>query len=262
MSTPNIQLVFTDFLDLSFGLGAIATLPLLQVDTPTGDFTLERDISFSTLKNVFYFQTDDPINYDMSYTNYFVDISQWPTISSDLNPMNYTVLYGAFGGISTDNLGKHFLRYIADELFGTYLGVDLFNNEDAVYEDISTNAFNYVYTPILNKLKKVDVVNGATSDLTDIFTGVNGWHMRDAEGTYNICRNILRQIAESEVGRARLEALELRTAGVEGTYKMPFIAGDSIYYSVIVTPAENQHLVTGLPTPLTSKKYVLKLNVV
>jgi hypothetical protein len=265
----SIQLVFTDFLDLSFGLTAIATLPQLEVTTPTGDFQLERDISVDTLKSVFYFQTDDPITYDASYTKYFVDISGWSsTISSDLNPMNYEVLStvnGAYGTNISDNLGKHFLRYIAEELFGTYLGVDLFNNEDVVYEDISMNAFDYVYTEVLNKLKRVDKVHGVTSDLTDIFEDeVNGWHMRDSDGTYNICRNLVRQIAGSSVAKVRFEDLEVRSGftSEDGIYNVPFIVGDSIYYSVVVTPDPNQHLTTGLSTAISSKKYILKLNVV
>ena len=267
---PGIDFVFTDFLDLSFGLTTQGTLPQLSTSTPMGEYTLERDISLSTIKSVFYFQTDNPITYDASYTKYFVDISGWSdsTMDKDLNPMNYQVLNtsnGAFGNNTSDNLGKHFLRYIANQIFGTYLGVDLFNNEDVVYEDISMNAFNYVYTEVLNKLKRVDKVHGVTSDLTDIFEDeTNGWHMRDSEETYNICRNLLSQMTGSSVGKVRFEELEVKDGYTteDGIYNVPFMEGDSIYYSVVVTPDPNQHLMTGLSTPISSKKYILKLNIV
>ena len=264
-----IDFVFTDFLDLSFGLTTAGTLPQLSTSIPIGEFTIERDISLSTIKSAFYFQTNDPINYDASYTKYFVDISGWSrsTMDKDLNPMNYQVLTtnnGAFGTNTSDNLGKHFLRYIADQIFGTYLGVDLFNNEDVVYQDISMNAFNYVYTEVLNKLKRVDKTFGATSDLTDIFEDGNGWHMRDSEETYNICRNLLSQMTGSSVGKVRFEELEVKDGYTteDGIYNVPFMEGDSIYYSVVVTPDPNQHLMTGLSTPISSKKYILKLNIV
>lgn len=266
---PGIDIVFTDFLDLSFGLTSRGLLPELSTSVPIGPYTLERDISLSTIKSVFYFQTDNNITYDSSYTKYFVDISGWSntTIKQDLNPMNYLVLNrdnGAFGTNWSDNLGKHFLRYIVEQLFGTYLGVDLFNNEDAVYQDISLNAYNYVYTAVLNKLKRVDKTFGATSDLSDIFHESNGWHMRDSEGTYNICRNLIKQMAASSVAKSRFDELELRVgegAGA-GIYNVPFRSGDSIYYSVVVTPAPNQNSITGLSVALEPKKYILKLNIV
>lgn len=268
MQHQSIQLVFNDFLDLSFGLTIQGTLPQLIAPTQIGDYTLERNIYLSTIKNVFYFQTDNPITYDSSYTKYFVDISGWldTTMAQDLNPMYYQVLTqknGSFGTIGTDNLGKHFLRYISSQLFGTYLGVDLFNNEDAVYEDISSNAFTHVYTAVLNKLKQVDKTFGATSTL-NLFHDSNGYHMRDVSGTYNICYNLVKQMAASEIARLRFNSLELKTgpdAGI-GIYNVPFRVGDSIVYTVKVSPDPLQHLTTGLSTPLESKTYVLKLNII
>jgi len=255
-----IQLVFTDFLDLSFGLTSTAVLPQLSVTTPIGDYTLEKSISVETLKRVFYFQTDDAINYDASFTKYFVDISQWTTIATDLNPMSYQISSGAFGSNTSDNLGQHFLRYIASSLFGTYLGVDLFENEDDVYQDLSSNAFTNVYTAVLNKLRKVDKIYGDSTMLDIYGTAGNRW-MQDASGSYNICRTLLRQIAASATAKTRFEYLDSTYKRATGEYSVPFINGDTIYYSVIVSPSATQHLVTGLPTAISSKKYVLKINV-
>jgi hypothetical protein len=261
----SIQLVFTDFLDLSFGLSATAVLPQLAVSTPSGDFILEKDVSVATLKSVFYFQTDDPITYDASFTRYFVDISGWSTIATDLNPMFYQITSssnGAYGNNTTDNLGKHFLRYLAQSLFGTYLGVDLFENEDSVYADLSSNSYSGVYTQVLNKLKRVDKAFGAVSDLADIKSGANGYYLEDATGTYNITRSLVKQIASSVTAKARFEALESTYKISTGVYSVPFVAGDSIYYTVRVTPSSTQHQVVGLNQAIGAKTYILKLNVI
>jgi len=270
-SPPTVQLVFTDFLDLSFGLTSSAILPLLEVATPSGDYLLERSVSATTLKNVFYFYVDQTITsydnpdlYDSSFTKYFVDVSSWSTtIASDLNPMSYQVTTGAFGNNSTDNLGKHFLRYLAQSLFGTYLGVDLFQNEDEVYMDISGKSYTYVYTEVLNKLKKVDKNFGQFGGLADIKTDATlGYHMQDASGSYNICRTLVRQIAQHPNARERFQALETtyKKDGNDNLFSVPFIAGDSIFYSVMVSPSPTQGQVTGVT--ILPKKYILKLNVV
>jgi hypothetical protein len=267
----SIQLVFTDFLDLSFSLSTRGTLPLLYgASVPSGDFTLERDVLLATMKNAFYFQTDDPITYDSSYTRYYVDISGWSetTLKQDLNPMNYEVTStgnGAYGMNTTDDLAKHFLRYLAEKLFGTHLGVDLFENEDEVYRDISQNSFNAVFTTVLNRLKLVDKTYGASSTLHDIcYNAVGGYHMLDSPEPYNICRNLVKQFASNNVDKTRFQNLELKTgvgAGA-GVYHIPFRVGDSIYFSVIVAPDPYQHLVTGLTTPIDSRNYILKMNIV
>jgi uncharacterized protein YjbI with pentapeptide repeats len=262
---PGIEFVFTDFLDLQFTLSAKGTLPQMSATVPMGQYTLERDISLSTMKSAFYYQTDDAINYDASYTKYFVDISGWTatTMKQDLNPMHFqvkSVPNGAFGNNTTDNLGKHFLRYIADQLFGTYLGVDLFENEDTVYADISSNSYTNVYIPILNKLKRVDKTFGATSDLIDISNSSYGYFMQDSSGTYNICRSLMQQIIGFKP--ERLSNLDVRDGAGTGFYNVPFSVGDSIYFSVIVTPDPNQHLVTAKTSAIESKRYNLKLNIV
>jgi len=259
-----LEFIFTDFLDLSISLSSSGVLPATSASIPVGGYILERSISLATLKSVFYFQTDDAITYDASYTKYFVDISGWSTINQDLNPMYYAVSStsnGAYGNNFSDNLGRHFLRYIASQIFGTYLGVDLFENEDAVYEDISSNALNLVYLPIVRKLKKVDVKYGVSSDLSDLkIDSSNNYYMQDASGTYNICRSLLLQIGNNNVGRLRFENLELRN-GTPGVFNVPFVVGDSIYYTVMLTPSEYQHLVTGKENALSQVKYILKLNV-
>lgn len=271
-----MQLVFTDFLDLAMTLSYDGTLPQLSVATPIGQYTLERDISLSTMKSAFYFQTDDPITYDASFTKYFVDISGWSssTLRQDINPMNYKVLTtgnGAFGPNLADNLGKHFLRYIASQLFGTYLGVDLFENEDEVYADISTNVLNFVETPILEKLRRVDkhfgqstFYPGDTSSVAGLYRDSSGCYMTDSEESYNICRNLVKQIASNNNSKDRFQSLELKSgegAGY-GVYHVPFISGDSIYYSVIVSPGPDQHAVTKLTGSIESRKYILKLNII
>jgi len=261
---PGIDFIFTDFLDLGFSLSADGTLSKLGASIPSGQYTLERDISISTMKNAFYFQTDDPITYDSSFTKYFVDISGWSatTMKYDLNPMSYQIKSGAFGINTTDNLGKHFLRYLAEKLFGTYLGVDLFENEDVVYSDISSNAFNYVYTPIVNKLKLVDKNFGSSPYGSR--DSNNHFFMSDISGSFNICYSLMRQIIASNSGPERFQTLELRVgegAG-KGIYCVPFRSGDSIYYTVIISPDPNQHLITNLATAIDAKKYILKLNIV
>jgi hypothetical protein len=267
MLMPPMQLVFTDFLNLAIHLSSDGSLPQLSASTPMGEYTLERDISLSTIKSVFYFQTDDPITYDASYTKYYVDISGWQksTMAQDLNPMYYQVVStsnGAFGPNTSDNLGKHFLRYIAQNIFGTYLGVDLFENEDEVYADISTNVLNYIQIPIINKLKRVDTFYGQTSTLSDIYIDVSGgYYLRDSEGSYNICRNLVKQMSSNNISCSRFQSLEVRN-GQTGVYNVPFVSGDSIYYSCIVSPGPDQHAVTGKTSTVESKKYILKLNIV
>jgi hypothetical protein len=60
----------------------------------------------------------------------------------------------------------------------------------------------------------------------------------------------------------RLNNLDVRVGAGTGFYNVPLSVGDSIYFSVLVTPDPNQHLVTAKTSAIESKRYNLKLNIV
>ena len=218
-------------------------------------------LTVDDLKAVFKYQTDsfDISNADATDVKYYVYSSAWPVginvahamlqgdyATGATNPMS------ADGGAYTDNrnLLKHdFTRYLAKRLFNTIHGVDLFQNETDILENIVGKG-HALKTGINTKLATVDI-SGDHASLVGIAGGK--FLTNAATGDDNICRSIMRQLAAVAPQRF------IDVSNVLTIQPVPFAADDALYFKVTVQAATNQHLlVTGVPV-IEDRVYNIKL---
>ncbi|MBM3938845.1 MAG: pentapeptide repeat-containing protein, partial [Sphingomonadales bacterium] len=135
-------------LNQTFSLSTLASLDASSITVESTDATAIFYVRLSDMTNLFQYQTDsfDVNNFDASDVKYYVFHRTMPA-ELHINPshamMNKTESAGMLGlgvqEISADkSLVKHdFIRYIALRLFNTHYGVDLFQNEKELQENIT-----------------------------------------------------------------------------------------------------------------------------
>lgn len=212
-------------------------------------------IKKSVLRNVFKFYSDsaDVNNVDASDTRYYVFMTNWPYDAS-LNPAHASMtsnpmLATAGDVVANKNLVKHdFVRYLAYKLFNTVYGVDLFNNELQLLNDISSKGRTKA-ADIITLLKNVSTSASTGSQILVGQTDSSGnrYSLNDASGNTNICRELIHQI--SSVAPARFHYGNSDASGVDvsgNPYReVPIENGDSLNFKVSITPAANQHNLTS-----------------
>ena len=116
----------------------LATIYGEQPAALTGDATVDVDVSTTLMQEIFQFQTDSTDIDDISLNDIKYKVVYTPSnpilpFGIDIDTSS-NVASGAIAGSAglNQNLTYDYLRHLADELFGTHLGVDLFNNEEAV----------------------------------------------------------------------------------------------------------------------------------
>ena len=234
--------------DLSFALTTDATI------------TLNTDVSNELLRNTFFYRTDDAILADSSFVAFFVDDTAFTNMQSTMNPKNGLIKTTSDGAyIANDNISKDFLRDLARQLFGTYLGADLFTNEDSVVTNINSKC-DVVATNIMTKMQDVNISSTANAHLD---ASLNYYFLKDDPSNLNICREIVVQMITQDTKRFQdISGLSYSNT-YDGYWKVPFQAGDVLKYQLTVTPATNQ--VTAIDTgsgAMTPRTYTVKLNVV
>lgn len=212
------------------------------------------NVKLSDMKNVFKFQTDsfDVNDVDASDIKYYVYMNAWPTDGS-LNPVHAGMLTNpilATAGdiVAAKNLVKHdFLRYLAEKLFNTPHGVDLFSNEDALLADLATKGATAkaAIDASLNAVNQANAANGSsphkysTNDLSP--------------AAANFSRELMRQIAN--VAPSRFYGITGSTA----IQSVPLEAGDTINFKVSISPAPGQHGLTSRLNPFDTRVYQIQL---
>ena len=226
-------------------------------------------IKRSVLRSVFQFHSDsaDVNDVDASDTKYYVFMNNWP-LDASLNPahasMTTTPMLPTAGDIMADkNLVKHdFVRYMAYKLFNTVYGVDLFSNENAVLNDISSKgrtAKDSIRT-VLNNVSTTSTVTGDGALATD--TSGNKYTTNAANTNTNVCRELIRQIGNSQPSRFNYGVSDASGVDLSGNTfyrEVPIEAGDSINFKLTVTPHATQHNLTGRSGPFDSRVYKIRL---
>jgi hypothetical protein len=248
-------------LDATLTMDVSGSLDASAVALVDGSACAVFQLTVDDMKAVFKYQTDsfDISNVAASDVKYYVYSSAWPVGVNVAHAMlQGTAAIGAAnpmsaeGGSYTDNrnLLKHdFTRYLAKRLFNTIHGVDLFQNETEILENIVGHGHS-IKTGINTKLATVDVSGDHAS-----LVGVTGgkYLTNAATGDDNICRSIMRQLAAGDPGRF------IDVSGVTTIQPVPFAVDDALYFKVTVTPATGQHLlVTGVPA-IENRVYNIKL---
>lgn len=217
-------------------------------------------VKTSDMLNVFKFQTDSFDVNDLSASDikYYVfrDASGWP-VNLKINPAHAAMSAGAkltTGVDASKNLLKHdFVRYLAESLFNTVHGVDLFSNEDALLEDIAENGYA-ARLAIESALDKVNTTNVAAGYLTSAVDASGYRYTTNAlTGNTNICRELMRQIANGAASRFAA------TAPSPLHQSVPLVNGDTLNFKVTVVAADNQHDLTGRTGPFDQRVYKIQL---
>ena len=112
------------------------------------------DISLSAINNVFRYTTDgadvdDATATDMSYNT---TPANWDP-SNNIKYSLGTVIQSAIGPFNNNTtIKKDNVRHMAQEIFGSYVAVDIFQNENALRDDVSTVdlSFNEKIRTLLN----------------------------------------------------------------------------------------------------------------
>jgi hypothetical protein len=219
--------------------------------------TLTNKVSPSVLQETFYYRTDEQITTDASFVYYYVDTAKWTSANRDINPKNGTVTLNRY--VQNDPVGKDFLRDLARQLFGTYLGADLFTNEDSFVSNINMNCDN-VANAITLLLSSVDKTSGSFSGMAIDSSGNK--YLDDNDSVSNISREIFNQLVTLAPGRFDDIKTDYKyNANVEdGFYRIPFLSGDTLTFKLTISPAGTQR--SAVPTSsslLKSRTYTVVL---
>ena len=243
----------------SFQLSTAATIPSQTLSLTTdATLTLTASASAATLQETFFFRTDDPITIDASFVSYYTDTTKWAAAQSTLNPKNGTVTSNGY--VASDNVSKDFIRDLAKQLFGTYLGADMFTNEDSVVTDINSKC-DGVAVALMTLLNSIDKTVGTNGSLSTDSAGSK--FLKDVSSSDNISRELLNQI----MAAAPTRFVDIKTnykynETEDGFYRMPILTNDTITFKLTLSPAAGQlaAVPTGLAT-MNSRTYTVILHV-
>jgi hypothetical protein len=278
MTVGAVDFVLTHF-NTDISMSVLATLDSGSVpDELSTDATAILEISQTAIQNVFTFQSDSFDVNDVSATDikYFVNFnSAWPSEPElSLNPALAMMDHpNSSGGYLVDNnnintnkkLVKHdFLRYLADELFNTPYGVDLFNNESQLLADLRAQGQANWINNMKKKMEDLDSEDGVlAADDSQGLVVDNYTNKKCTTDNYTSNQNIARELFRQILGSNQQARFQQTTFDSETKQApIPIRAGDSISFRFTVNPAPNQHLLTGLSTPIQARTYRIKLNVV
>jgi hypothetical protein len=262
---PTLDLVL-DYLSSSVTIdvsGEIYSEPPVELDVSA---VAVFEVDLSVMKDMFKYQTDsnDAIDASASDIKYYVDKTKWP----DLNPanamMDHTSSEGEIATNGSDGnplaankmlVAHDFTRYLALKLFNTHFGVDLFSNELELL-----NGLRHVCGNVASGQTQFDInakIAAVSNDNEDLDEDANNlrYTTNAMDGSNNLCRTLMLQLLDGKPAR-------FATIDAVGTpQSLPFIAGDTISFKLIVNAAEGQELITGVD-PIGARSYRIKFVIV
>jgi hypothetical protein len=252
-------------------LGNVFSSPITDI---TSDARAVFYVSESQIKSIFRYQTDsfDTINDPDSDIKYYTDYMSFTNL--ELNPANamLNVSEAAQAIATTDKLGNElatnkmlvahdFLRHMAEDLFGTHLGVDLFNNEKQLIQNIrdvcGTASESSVMSVINAAIQKVSKQSTAT--LTGLKGDADLKYMTNENTTNeNLCRVLFNQMMGA--ASARFASVQ----DTQGEQALPFEVDDSVNFKLTIHPASGQKLLTRSAgdAEVANRSYEIRLVVV
>lgn len=238
------------------------------------------EIPLNTLRNMFVIQTDgDDIN-DASDNDikFYIDPSGIPMSISLNNSVVYSGKVAEVDALNqplTDqSISKDYVRHLADLLFNTPYGADLFINEGELVTSVNT-ALTQIWSSCVTDLQSIST-KGTNTNLTG-----NAGHQYllasavDASGnsSFNICRELYKRLAGSVPGRfANLSTIKVgatQTAIIDPSYNnlyyLPLEAGDQILMRVVLMPSPSQNSFANTEEDNTrvqtdTRAYIIALN--
>ena len=214
--------------------------------------TANFDVPASVVQSLFRFQTDaiditdasaTDIKYAMSYET-TLDVVDGAPVPLSVDWINNTLctagdstfVAGTSGAIETA-VPFEYMRYLAQRLFNTHLGVDLFNNE----EDVRSNLNLASRTALDAKLLELTALNYVDIDNIDL-SGNN-------HPSYIMLSKIIQSAPTRLVDLSAniIPANSAENAESFDVFKMPLLAGDSIIFKLTVN-ADSQQAAVVDPT--------------
>ena len=223
------------------------------------DAVAKCDISLNYLRNMFVFQTD---HFDVNDLNpedvrFYVDASQIP---STLNLSSAVVGNGAVISVDALNqplsssdmvIGKDYVKHLADVLFNTPFGVDLFINETDLVNSVNSGLAS-IWDSCASDLLNVSTA-GTHAELQGSaahkYLLANSQAEDDNNSSkYNICRELYRMLISRVPTRfTNLPSIQVSEAqhtavdpDANNLYNLPLIVGDQILMRVVFKPCEDQ----------------------
>jgi len=229
------------------GLGCVATSPFTGIDAYA-----ELDVSASVMQNLFQFHTDasdidnvvaDDLYFKVVYDS--VDSSDPYPLSSDFLVNTEVITNMVDTNAASNTVPYDYVRYLAHCLFNTYLGVDLFANEEELRTDLDTNARIALDT----RLTTLADLGGrkSTEDNNPGYLIMDQIKCNAHQRLYQI------HLASGD---------ENVNDGADVWYYMPIYAGDSIYFKLNVSAASGQADVVDGSISISTRVYQIKLNMV
>jgi len=247
-------------LNQTLSLTELAALDAASIALGTSDATAVMYVRVSDMLELFQYQTDsfDINNVNSSDVKYYVFHHKLPN-ELKLNPshamMNKAESIGMLGvgqGYNDNrSLVKHdFIRYVATRLFNTIHGVDLFQNENDLRENV-TYMGEIVRNSIQDLLSEISTTSANESMPYD--ASGNKYLTNDASGNTNLGRELMRQIAYSEPSRF------YNNGDNNAMLKnVPLKENDTILFKLTIASAEGQNMLTGV-TEIPPRTYNIKL---
>jgi len=250
-------------LNQTFSLSTLASLDASSIAVETTDATAVFYVRLSDMTNLFQYQTDsfDVNNVDASDIKYYVFHRTMPT-ELHINPshamMNKTESAGMLGSgvqelVADKSLVKHdFIRYLALRLFNTYHGVDLFQNEEELHENLTYlgETVQHNIDTILSGISTTSASESMTYDASG-----NKYLTNDASGNTNLCRELMRQLAAADPSRFYNNGADTATSGLRN---VPLRENDSINFKLTITASAGQNNLTGVSV-IPSRTYLIKM---
>jgi hypothetical protein len=205
----------------------LANILSVNIELPNADCIAVMEVSLSSMNEVFKFQTDasdidpDGSNNDITYSIHpehwpYTNIAHASTHITDLNKITPNDITTYTGYPRNRSLLKHdYVRYLAEQLFNTHHGVDLFNNEKELKDEI-VRLGDIVLDEILQHLE-------AAHNLTNATTTPN-----------NIGYVLMKQIGEHSPERFA------EITDTPDYQPIPLRINDTIIFNVVIHSAESQ----------------------
>ena len=241
--------------DMDFDISMVATVTIdrhLDVLSMSAHSSAELDISYSDISGVFNYSTDaidvdDALVTDMSFSHVSSRLGTLP-IKDSVVDANTRI--GPFSGATIE---YDVVRHLAQEIFGSYTAVDIFQNETALISDVSRCDLSF------NALMKTQL------DLLGTGTYVLG--NADYSGNKNFAREITRQLLSGSGDPKRIQAdlsnnhsADFSGNQTTGLRPIPFRNGDIICMKVNYQFTSANSVIAGAGTP-ANRNYIIKLKI-
>lgn len=257
-----------DYLSSSVTMDASGMVYTQDITAVDASATAIFYANLSALKEVFKFQTDSDFKLDElpEDIKYQVNHASWPS----LNPANAMlddalsaspIITGDSKGAFESNammVAHDFLRYLAEQLFNSPYGVELFDNQLELLNDIRTKCGSaeagQTWFDIVAKLKAVSADASGPDANANLESDPSGnKYLSDSTiGEENVCRTLFQQLTGSVIDR--FSAIQPG----DGYQSLPLEADDSISFKLTIAPEPSQHNLTGV-SEIAPRSYEIKI---